>query len=82
MFEAAVKNFLGNKKAENYADLVVRMLKAFCDIVCKMSIKLHFINCHFDQFPENLGDEVQGEQVSGEQGERFHQDLKTMEDCY
>ena len=41
-----------------------------------MSIKLHYINSHLDQFPENLGD------VSEEQGERFHQDLKTIEDRY
>ena len=52
------------------------MLEAFCDLGCKMSIKLHYINSHLDQFPENLGD------VSEEQGERFHQDLKTIDDCY
>ena len=65
-----------NKKAENYSDLVDEMLEAFCDLVCKMSIKLDYINSHLDQFPENLGD------VSEEQGERFHQDLKTIEDRY
>ena len=75
-FVVVVKNFLGNKKAENYADLVDEMLEAFCDLGCKKSIKLHYINSHLDQFPENLGD------VSEEQGERFHQDLKTIEDCY
>ena len=75
-FVVVVKNFFGNKKAENYADLVDEMLEAFCDLGCKMSIKLHYINSHLDQFPENLGD------VSEEQGERFHQDLKTIEGRY
>ena len=75
-FVVVVKNFLGNKKAENYADLVDEMLEAFCDLGCKMSIKLHYVNSHLDQFPENLGD------VSEEQGEQFYQDLKTIEDRY
>ena len=61
-FVVVVKNFLGNKKGENYADLVDKMLEAFCDLGCKMSIKLHYINSHLDQFPENLGN------VSEEQG--------------
>ena len=48
-FVAFLKNFLGNKKAENFADLVVRMVKAFCDLGCEMSIKLHFISTYIDQ---------------------------------
>ena len=48
-FVVVVKNFLGNKKAENYAD---KMLKSFCDLGWKVSIKLHFINSHLDQFPK------------------------------
>ena len=38
-----------------------------------MSIKVHFLFSHIDQFPSNLGDE---------QGESFHQDLKVMDDRY
>jgi hypothetical protein len=75
-FVAVVRNFLGNKKAHNYEDLVNRMLLAYRDLGCNMSIKLHFLNSHLDRFPENLGD------VSDEQGERFHQDLMTMEERY
>jgi len=41
-----------------------------------MSIKMHFLYSHLDKFPENLGD------VSEEQGERFHQDIKEMERRY
>ena len=38
-----------------------------------MSVKVHFLHSHLDYFPENLG------AMSEEQGERFHQVLKTME---
>ena len=41
-----------------------------------MSVKVHFLHSHLDYFPENLG------AMSEEQGERFHQDLKTMEKRY
>ena len=41
-----------------------------------MSITLHFLHSHLYDFPENLG------AVSDEQGERFHQDLNTMEHRY
>ena len=38
-----------------------------------MSIKVHFLFSHIENFPENLGD------VSDEQSERFHQDIKIMD---
>jgi hypothetical protein len=41
-----------------------------------MSLKLNFLHFHFDYFPENLGD------LSEEQGEKFHQDVKEMERRY
>ena len=41
-----------------------------------MSMKVHYLHSHLDHFPENLG------HFSDEQGERFHQDLKTMEERY
>ena len=75
-FVAVIQNFFGNNKAENYNELVNRMLLTFRALGCNMSIKLHFLNSHLDQFPENLG------AVSDEQGERFHQDLKIMEERY
>jgi len=44
---------------------------------CNISIKLYYyLKCRVDKFPDNLGD------VSEEQGERFHQDFKIMEDRY
>ena len=75
-FSAVVRNFLGNKKAHNYEDLVTNMLLAYRDLGCNMSVKLHFLNSHLDRFPENVG------AVSDEQGKRFHQDLMTMEERY
>ena len=72
-FVAVTQNFLGNKKADNYYVLVTTMLLAYRDLGCKMSIKLLFLHSHLDEFPSNP------KAVSDEQGERFHQDLMTME---
>ena len=52
------------------------MLGNFRVLGINMSIKVHFLHSHLDRFPENLSD------VSDEQGERFHQDVKTVEEKY
>ena len=41
-----------------------------------MSLKIHFLESHLDFFPENLS------KVSDEHGERFHQNIMTMEKQY
>ena len=41
-----------------------------------MSVKMHFLNSHLEYFPDNCG------KYSEEQGERFHQDITTMEQRY
>ena len=41
-----------------------------------MSIKMHYLHSHLNLFPPNLG------AVSDEQGERFHQDMATIEKRY
>ncbi|UYV84383.1 hypothetical protein LAZ67_X001983 [Cordylochernes scorpioides] len=41
-----------------------------------MSLKIHFLHSHLDFFPNNLG------AVSDEHGERFHQDISSMEKRY
>jgi hypothetical protein len=74
-FVLVVKNFLGNKKAD-YTQLVEDMLFHFNRLGCNMSVKVHYLHSHLNRFPENLGD------LSEEQGERFHQDMKTMEARY
>ena len=75
-FVAVVQNFLGNHKAENHKQLVEEMLLNFKNLGCNMSIKVHYLHSHLDHFEHNLGD------LSEEQGERFHQDIKTMEKRY
>ena len=52
------------------------LIKGFQSPGCYKSIKLYFLHAHLDKFPENLGN------VRDEQGERFHQDIKTMEKRY
>lgn len=75
-FKSVVYNFLGKQKSENYKEIVNDLLKNFKNLGCRMSLKLHFLDSHLDFFPENLGDN------SDEQGERFHQDIKEMENRY
>ncbi|UYV61800.1 hypothetical protein LAZ67_1006633 [Cordylochernes scorpioides] len=41
-----------------------------------MSIKVHYLHSHLNKFPDNLA------AYSDEQGERFHQDMKVMEERY
>ena len=75
-FADVVPNFLGNRKAENYEEMVRRLLRSYHQLGCNMSIKIHFLFSHLEQFPDNLGD------YSDEQGERFLQDLNVMEERY
>ena len=75
-FVEVINIFLGNKKADNYKDLLQELLSSFEGLGCNMSIKVQFFKSYADKIPENLGS------VSEEQGERFHQDIKTMEERY
>ena len=75
-FKAMVEGFLGNRKDEQYESLVDTLLQYYKVMGYKMSLKVHFLHSHLDLFSENLG------AVSDEQGERFHQDIATMEKRY
>jgi hypothetical protein len=75
-FVEVIEGFLGRNKAQNYEVLVNKMLRNFQALGARMSVKVHFLFSHLDRFPENLGD------VSEEQGERFHQDIRVMEERY
>ena len=75
-FKAVVEGFLGNRKDEQYKTLVDTLLQTYKEMGCRMSLKVHFLHSHLDFFPKNLG------AVSDEQGERFHQDIATMEKRY
>jgi hypothetical protein len=46
---------LGNRKAENYHEIVSDLLTAYKPMGCNMSLKVHFLDSHLDLFPENLG---------------------------
>ena len=41
-----------------------------------MSIKMHFLHSHLNNFFESYGD------VNDKQGEKFHRDIKLMEERY
>ena len=68
--------FGGNHKASNFNKLVMCMLKCFQKLGANMSIKLYYLFSHLDRFPQNLGD------FSDEQGERFHKDIKVVQERY
>ncbi|GBN86854.1 hypothetical protein AVEN_219813-1 [Araneus ventricosus] len=75
-FKLVITSFLGNKKDPNYKSIVENMIKNFKIFACSMSLKFPFLDSQSDYFPENLGE------VSEEQGERFHQDIKEMKRRY
>lgn len=74
--KAIVENFLGNYRAPNYVDLVNDFLTKFEKIEANMSLKMHFLKNHLNEFVNNLG------VYSDQHGERFHQDIKVMEKRY
>ena len=71
-----VKNFLGNCWTKNYKELAEKLLKSLQNIDANVSINVHFLHSRLDKYPVNCG------YMSDEQGERFHQDIKTMEKRY
>jgi len=75
-FRLVSANFLGNSRAENYKELIEDMLSLCHKLGCNMSLKIHMLHSHLDFFPDNCG------MVSDEHGERFHQEIATMEKLY
>jgi len=75
-FRLVSNNFLGNIRAENYKELIEDMLTLYHKLGCNMSLKIHMLHSHLDFFPKNCG------MVSDEHGERFHQEIATMEKGY
>ena len=51
-------------------------MRSYHKIGARMSITINFLNSHSDYFPISFGD------YSEEKGERFHQDLATIEERY
>jgi len=75
-FKFVVKGFLGNRRAQNYEELVNNLLQSYQKLGCNMSLKIHFLHAHLDFCPENCG------AMSDEHGERFHQDISLIEKRY
>ena len=75
-FREVVTGFLGNKRADNYKNLVEELLSSYQKLGCNMFVKIHFLSSRLEFFPENCGS------VSDEHGERFHQDIAIMEGRY
>lgn len=75
-FVCVVEGFLGSHRANNHEQLIDNMFDAFEALGCNMILKMHYLFCHLDQFPDNCGD------YSDEQGERFHQDIEDLETNY
>lgn len=74
-FYNVMQNFLGNKKADNYQEIVEELLLSLQGLGYRMRIKVHYLNSHLGEFPENLGD------MSEEHGKCFHEDT-VVEECY
>lgn len=75
-FIAVVHGFLGNNKADNYKELAGALVESYCEIGCRISLKVHVLPAHLDNFKGNMGT------YSKEQGEHFHQDIMKFEQRY
>ena len=75
-FVSVVNGFLGKHRAENFMELVEGLVEAYRKMDCRMSLKVHVLHAHLDESKDNMGD------YSEEQGERFHQDVRSFEERY
>ena len=46
-FVWAVEWFSGNRRDQDYVNLVNRLLESFHKLLCNMSIKVHFLHSHW-----------------------------------
>jgi len=49
--ENICRNFLGNKKAENYSETAQELIASYSAMGSNMSLKLHFLHSHVGFFP-------------------------------
>lgn len=69
-------NFLGSIRPLNYKHIIEKFVKSYKALNVNATIKLHTLICHLDKFRNNCSD------YSDQQGERFHQDFKTIQERY
>jgi hypothetical protein len=50
-FKFAVKGCLGNRRVQNYEELVKNLLQSYQKLGCNMSLKIHVLHSHLDFFP-------------------------------
>ena len=55
-FKRICKDFSENHKAANHMHVVQNLLTSYKAMGCIMSLEIHFLEFHFDFFPENLGE--------------------------
>ncbi|CAK8679080.1 unnamed protein product [Clavelina lepadiformis] len=53
-FKLLATKFLGNKRADNYTELVSNLIKAYRCMKCNMSLKIHFLDSHLDFFHQTV----------------------------
>ena len=75
-FKFVVKGFLGNRRAQNYEELVNKPFAELPEIRLQHVTKNTLPSFQFGFFPENCV------VVSDEHGERFHQHISSMEKRY
>ena len=75
-FKSCCENFLGKYRSEDYEKICKDLVKNYEKAGCKMSYKLHILDQHLNFFPDDCSN------YSDEMGERFHQEIKTMEKRY
>ena len=68
-FADVIHNLLGNKKTDNYREILEELLVSLQELRRRMSIELRYLHSRLSEFLNNLGN------VNEEQGERFHQDI-------
>ena len=74
IFKLMIQNFLGNKKVNNYRQLVEELRQNYRKLCANMSMKMHFPHSHLGNIFENCG------YLSDEQSETFHQHIQVMEE--
>ena len=55
-FVSVANGFLGKHRAENFRELVDGLVEAYRIMGCRMSLKVHVLHAHLDEFKDNMGD--------------------------
>jgi len=53
-YKFVVKGFFGNRRAQNYEELVNNLLQSYQKVGCNMSLKTHLLHSHLDFFPREI----------------------------